>query len=175
MAARSGWLDPDALTTLKAAASRDFAHHSARMLSCLEMASWQWFSDAHRAVYRMTHGRIGSRLAGRPMLLLTTTGRKSGTLRTTPLSYLRDGDDCIVVASNNGGDRHPAWWLNLEAYPDAEITVGRGTWSVSARKASQSEKNRIWPRLVEYNPQYAGYQTKTSREIPVIILRRITP
>jgi len=136
------------------------------------MASWQWFGNTHRAIYRLTHGRLGANLAGRPMLLLTTTGRRSGEPRTTPLSYLRDGDDCIVVASNNGSDRHPAWWLNLEAHPEARITVGREAWSVEAIVADRDAYTRLWPRLLDYNPQYAGYKAKTERVIPVVILRR---
>jgi len=106
------------------------------------------------------------------MLLLTTTGRRSGEPRTTPLSYLRDDDDCIVVASNNGSDRQPAWWLNLEAQPKARITVGRETWTVYMLVADGEEYARLWPLLVDYNPQYAGYRAKTHRKIPVVILRR---
>jgi len=136
------------------------------------MASWQWFGNTHRAIYRMTGGRIGSSLLGRPMLLLTTTGRKSGQERTTPLSYLRDGDDCVVVASNNGSDRHPAWWLNLEANDAGSVEVGRDEWFVKASAADEVEYARLWPLLVDYNPQYAGYKSKTTRTIPVVILRR---
>ena len=106
------------------------------------------------------------------MLLLTTTGRKSGEPRTTPLSYLRDGDDCVIVASNNGADRHPAWWLNLEASLKAQIKVGREHWSVDALVAGANEYARLWPLLLDYNPQYAGYKAKTDRNIPVVILRR---
>ncbi len=107
------------------------------------MASWQWFGNAHRAIYRMTKGRIGASLAGRPMLLLTTTGRKSGEPRTTPLSYLRDGDDCVVVASNNGGDRHPAWWLNLDASSGARVEVGSEGWAVEAVRAEGEAYERL--------------------------------
>ncbi len=136
------------------------------------MASWQWFGNLHRAVYRVTNGRVGAQLVGRPMLLLTTTGRRSGEPRTTPLSYLRDGDDCIIVASNNGADRHPAWWLNLDASPKAQIKVGREGWEVEALVASGDEYERLWPMLLDYNPRYAGYKAKTDRNIPVVILRR---
>ena len=121
----------------------------------------------------MTNGRLGANLAGRPMLLLTTTGRKSGEPRTTPLCYLRDCDDCVIVASNNGSDRHPAWWLNLEAHPKAQITVGREAWAVDILVADGEEYARLWPLLLDYNPQYAGYKAKTRREIPVVILRRV--
>ncbi len=106
------------------------------------------------------------------MLLLTTTGRRSGTSRTTPLSYLRDGGDCIIVASNNGSDKHPAWWLNLKAKPEARITVGHEAWTVDALVADEQAYTRLWPLLLGYNPQYAGYKAKTEREIPVVILRR---
>jgi len=106
------------------------------------------------------------------MLLLTTTGRKSGEPRTTPLSYLRDGDDCIIVASNNGADRHPAWWRNLEASPKAQVKVGREGWDVEAQLASGDAHERLWPMLLDYNPQYATYKAKTDRNIPVVILRR---
>lgn len=137
------------------------------------MASWQWFGNAHRAIYRMTKGRIGASLAGRPMLLLTTTGRKSGEPRTTPLSYLRDGDDCVIVASNNGGDLHPAWWLNIAVNSEAKIEVGSEAWAVEAKRAEGDAYERLWPMLLAYNPQYKGYQAKTKREIPVVVLRRV--
>jgi len=115
----SGWIDREAQS----------GRRIVRWLTSLSMASWQWFGNLHRTIYRLTNGRVGARLAGRPMLLLTTTGRKSGEPRTTPLSYLRDGDDCIIVASNNGADRHPAWWLNLESSPKGQVKVGREGWT----------------------------------------------
>ena len=77
------------------------------------MASWQWFGKLHRACYRASGGILGGKLAGLPMLLLSTTGRSSGQLRTIPLPYFRDAERFIVVGSNNGGPRHPQWWLNL--------------------------------------------------------------
>jgi deazaflavin-dependent oxidoreductase (nitroreductase family) len=137
------------------------------------MASWQWFGRVHRGLYRATHGRIGARLAGLPMLLLTTTGRRSGDPRTTPLSFMPDGDDFVVVGSNNGGPRDPAWWLNLQQRPEAEIQVGRDRFAVRAERATGAERERLWPRLKEFNRAYRRYEAKTRREIPVVKLRKI--
>ena len=125
----------------------------------------------HRALYRLTAGALGGRLAGRPMLLLTTTGRKTGKSRTTPLQYLEDGENMVIVASNGGNPRHPAWWFNLESNPEAEAQVGKVTRRVRAETASEEERGRLWPLLVETTPAYAEYQKGTERTIPVVILR----
>ena len=134
------------------------------------MAGWQWFGKLHRASYRATGGIIGGKLAGLPMLLLSTTGRTSGQLRTSPLPYLRDAERFIIVGSNNGGPRHPHWWLNLLACPSAELQVMRDRISVEARLASESERERLWPLLVAFNPPFERYQKMTEREIPVVVL-----
>ena len=123
-------------------------------------------------MYEKTGGRIGANLAGRRMLLLTTTGRKSGKRRTTPLAWFSDGDEIVVVASNNGQDRHPAWWLNLEHNPNAAIRCGREQRRVRAELAIGDDRARLWPWLVEQNPPYAKYEKRTIRELPVVILRR---
>jgi len=136
------------------------------------MAGWQWFGRIHTAVYRATGGRMGGSLAGRPMLLLTTTGRRSAAPRTTPLAYMNDGKDWVVVASNNGAPNDPAWWLNLQASPEATVQEGADLWSVHAHRASPSEHERLWPRLIAHNPPWAGYQARTSREIAVVVLER---
>ena len=107
-----------------------------------------------------------------PVLLLTTTGRKSGKSRTNPLLYLEDGDDLVVVASKGGAPEHPAWFLNLEAKPDVEVQVKREKRPVQARRATPEERERYWPKLTEMWEQYDSYQQKTSREIPVVILER---
>ena len=134
------------------------------------MASWNWFGRVHRAVYRATGGKLGGNLAGRHMLLLTTRGRRSGELRTTPLSYMADGDDYVVVASNNGGPKDPAWWLNLTADPSAEVQVGSQVFTMRAHRAEGEERERLWPLLVDYNPPYATYAKRTERAIPVVVL-----
>ena len=139
------------------------------------MAHWQWFTKLHRAAYRATGGRIGSRLAGIDMLLLTSIGRTSGLERTIPLACFRTGDDWIVVASNNGQDRHPGWYLNLQKNPDARVRIGREERRVRAIVAEGEERARLWPWLRQENPMYAKYEQNTKREIPVVILRSAEP
>ena len=106
------------------------------------------------------------------MLLLEHVGRKSGRNRVSPLLYLADGDDLVIVASKGGSHTHPIWWLNLRDHPETTVDVGSEKRSVVARQASPEEKARLWPRLVEIYPPYADYQEKTSRDIPVAILER---
>ena len=104
------------------------------------------------------------------MLLLNTIGRKTGQPRTTPLLYLQDEDDLVIVASYGGAPSHPVWWLNLQAKPEAEVEVGRKKLRVVARQADAAERERLWPLLVAMFGEYAEYQKKTIREIPVVIL-----
>ena len=136
------------------------------------MSIWQLVGRVHGAIYRASGGRVGARLAGIPMLLLTTVGRRSGHRRTLPLAYLADGDDLVVVASNGGSDRHPAWWLNLQRNPEAEVQLAAERWRVNAQLATPEERARLWPELVRGNPAWGSYEKKTAREIPVVILRR---
>lgn len=130
----------------------------------------KWATNLHTTLFRATGGKFGGSLAGGPVLLLVTTGRKTGRRRTTPLLYLRDGEDYVIVASNGGAAQHPVWWLNLKANPEARIEVGGRTLSVRAEEASPEEKARLWPGLVKMYGGYEGYQRKTDREIPVILL-----
>ena len=125
----------------------------------------------HEFWYRMSGGVIGGRIMGAPCLILTTTGRKSGAKRTTPLMFLRDGQDVVIVASYGGSPKHPVWYLNLQANPDAEVLIGREHRRVRARTASDEERDRLWPQLVAMYKSYADYQTKTTRKIPVVILK----
>ncbi len=128
-------------------------------------------SALHLFWYRLTGGAIGGSLAGRPILLLTTTGRKTGQRRTTPLQYLEDGENMVLAASNGGNPRHPAWWLNLESNPGAEVRVGSDRKPVRAEKAEGEERERLWKLLVELYSGYEEYQKTTQREIPVVVLR----
>ena len=128
-------------------------------------------SRAHVALYRASRGRLGGRISrGAPVLLLTTTGRKSGKRRTTPLLYLEDGGRYVVIASVGGAPKHPAWYLNLLANPAATIEAGRRNLAVTASTASPEERTRLWPLAVQIYPGYDDYQAKTTREIPVVIL-----
>jgi len=124
----------------------------------------------HRWVYLKSGGRIGQRLIGKRMLLLETVGRKSGEPRTTPLLYVEDGDCFVVVASNMGDARFPAWWLNLQARPEAAARVGARRVPVSWRRADASEEERLWPKLEAAYSYYPDYRARAGREIPVVIL-----
>ncbi|GAA1037030.1 nitroreductase family deazaflavin-dependent oxidoreductase [Virgisporangium ochraceum] len=103
-------------------------------------------------------------------LLLTTRGRRTGTLRRTALMYARDGDRYVVVASNAGADRHPAWYLNLVADPRVTVRVGDRTFAATARTGGPEERQRLWDLMVATMPSYDGYREATSREIPVVVL-----
>jgi F420H(2)-dependent quinone reductase len=121
-------------------------------------------------VYRLSGGRIGGKVGGGPVLLLTTTGRKSGQPRTAPVLYLADGDRFVVINTNAGNAKVPAWSLNLRADSDAEVEVGRKRARVRAREAEGEERADLWRRHME---QYSGwdyYESKLDREITVFVL-----
>jgi deazaflavin-dependent oxidoreductase (nitroreductase family) len=107
------------------------------------------------------------------VLALTTIGRKSGRQRTIALGYLRDGEDFAVVASNSGLDRAPAWWLNLQVNPDAEVDAAGERVRVRAREATADEQERLWPRFLEQYSGFDGYRQLTTRKIPVVLLERL--
>lgn len=130
----------------------------------------KWATKLHAVVFRATGGKIGGRMLGSPVLLLVTTGRKTGRQRTTPLLYLRDGDRQVIVASNGGTAHHPVWWLNLQANAEATTeAVGRKN-RVRAREAEGEERAHLWEKAVRMYPPYKSYQEKTDREIPVVVL-----
>lgn len=127
----------------------------------------------HQWLYEVSDGRIGTNLGGRPMLLLRTVGRKTRQPRTAALLYVRDGDTWAVIASKGGAPQHPGWFHNLLAQPDVEIQVGRERIPVRARVAEGEQRARIWARADEVNQgQYTVYQSRTKRQIPVIVLER---
>ena len=127
--------------------------------------------QGHGLVYRATGGRVGHHIPGLPpMLLLDHVGAKSGRRRTTPLVYVADGDDVVVVASKGGHPRHPAWFHNLRANPDTTVQIGSERRSVHARVAGPNERGRLWSKAVEAYPGYRSYQERTDREIPLVIL-----
>jgi F420H(2)-dependent quinone reductase len=126
---------------------------------------------AHTALYRATRGLIGHRIPFvPPMLLLDHRGAKSGTERTTPLVYLEDGGRYVIVASKGGHAKHPAWYHNLKANPDTTIQVGSRKLEVRARVATDVERRDLWPRVVEIWSDYAVYQKRTDRKIPLVVL-----
>jgi deazaflavin-dependent oxidoreductase (nitroreductase family) len=127
--------------------------------------------DAHELVYLATGGLIGHRFPGfPPVLLLDHVGAKSGIRRTTPLAYIEDGDDVVLVASKGGHPRNPAWFHNLRANPDTTVQIGSERRAVHARVADPDERARLWPKAVAAYAGYRGYQERTQRQIPLVIL-----
>jgi deazaflavin-dependent oxidoreductase (nitroreductase family) len=148
----------------------------------LDLADRSWpllrrAMDGHTFVYRATGGVIGERIPGigGRMLLLDHVGAKSGAVRTSPLLYITDGDDYVIVASKGGYPKHPAWFHNLAANPETTIQVGRSRLAVRARVADEAERKRLWPRAVATYSGYADYQERTAREIPLVILEPRRP
>jgi deazaflavin-dependent oxidoreductase (nitroreductase family) len=125
----------------------------------------------HRWLYRGSDGKWGRTFLGSSILLLTTTGRKSGRSRTWPLTYLPEGARLIVIASNGGQPNHPAWYLNLRANPRVSVQLGDQTHVMIAQTTQGDERARLWSRVIEEYPAYENYQRKTDREIPVVMLR----
>ncbi|EHB49895.1 hypothetical protein MycrhDRAFT_5282 [Mycolicibacterium rhodesiae JS60] len=137
----------------------------------------RFLSRAHTLTYRISRGRLGANLrvgAGfrkpAPTLLLDHVGRKSGRRFTTPLVYMRDGADIVVVASAAGRDKNPQWYYNLLAHPATQITIGADRHSVTAHQADADERSRLWPHLVDTYTDFDSYQSWTDRKIPVIVL-----
>ena len=127
--------------------------------------------DLHVELYRRTRGLIGHRVPfAPPMLLLDHVGARSGTRRTSPLAYVRDGDSYVVIASKGGHPRNPGWFHNLRAHPDTTIQVGASKRAVRARVATPAERERLWPRAVAVWGPYESYQRRTERQIPLVIL-----
>ena len=130
-------------------------------------------NDFNRAVieeFRANDGKVGGPFAGAPVLLLTATGAKSGEQRTTPVMYLPDGERMVIFASFGGAPTNPAWYHNLVANPSASVEVGPETVEVDAVETSGEERDRLFRRQAELYPQFAEYEQKTTRQIPVIAL-----
>ncbi len=142
----------------------------------LRLADRSWpllrrLMGGHTTAYRLSHGLIGHRFPGAPpMLLLDHVGARSGQRRTSPLVYMRDGNDIVIVASKGGNPRHPAWFHNLMANPDTTVQVGSKVLPVHARVATPDEREWLWPEVVKVYGGYAGYQERTEREIPLVVL-----
>ena len=130
-------------------------------------------TGTHAAIYRASGGKVAGRMFNSPVLLLITTGRKTGKERTTPLLYVEDGENLVVVASVGGAPKHPDWYWNLKANPEARVQIQDRTLRVRAEKAEGEEKRRLWRRVVEMYPPYEDYQRRTEREIPVFVLRPV--
>ena len=135
----------------------------------------RWATRLHAWVYRRSGGRVLGRMGGQPVLLLQTTGRRSGRPRTTPVQYLADGHTFVVVASDGGAARPPAWYLNLRAHPDAWIDVGGRSVDVRAQEATGQERAELWQRLTAANRFLERAASKAGRELPLMALVPSTP
>jgi deazaflavin-dependent oxidoreductase (nitroreductase family) len=131
------------------------------------------FGQEHVRRYVETNGDVGHEWNGTTVLILTTTGRRSGRQLSTPLIYGRHGDDYLVVASRGGADRHPAWYLNLEATPTVQVQVRSDRFEARARTATREEKPELWRTMLARWPDYDRYQQRTRRQIPVVVLERV--
>lgn len=125
------------------------------------------FMRGHVNLYRMSGGKLGG---GKSFLILTTTGRKSGVERDTPLFFFQDGDQFVIIASNGGAAKHPTWWLNLKSNPQAKVQIGSQVIPVTARQADAEESKRLWAIIAENYKNFVGYQQRTTREIPIVLL-----
>jgi len=130
------------------------------------------FWKVHPWLYKLSGGVVGARVVGMPVLLLTTTGRKSGAPRERALTYVPEGSSFVVIASYLGEPRHPDWYLNLKARPEAHVLIGRESVRVRAREAQGAERERLWKQAVRMNADYDEYRSRTKRQIPVVILER---
>lgn len=137
-------------------------------------SEWQRQNDPVIAEFRATGGHVTGRFAGRPLLLLTTTGARSGQPRITPLNYSTDGDRLVVIASKGGSPTHPDWYRNLVAHPDVTIELGGETFQARATTAEEPERSQLFARQAAEMPFFAEYErTVTARQIPVVVFTRI--
>jgi deazaflavin-dependent oxidoreductase (nitroreductase family) len=145
-------------------------------MDAMSLADRSWpvlrrLMGAHTLIYRRTNGVIGHRFPGAPpVLLLDHVGAKTGITRTTPLVYVEDGPNVVLVASKGGHPNHPAWYHNLRANPDTTVQIGTEHRAVRAHVATPQERERLWPKALATYSGYGGYQQRTKREIPLVIL-----
>jgi F420H(2)-dependent quinone reductase len=130
----------------------------------------KWMSRINTFMYRRNKGSgLGGNFQGIPVALLTTKGRKTGEPRVSPLYFYRDGDTVVVAASKGGSDKHPMWYLNLKADPTVSVQIKDETLQLTARDATEDERNVYWPKLVAMYPTYEDYQSWTNRTIPLVV------
>ncbi|WP_431895755.1 nitroreductase family deazaflavin-dependent oxidoreductase [Nonomuraea sp. bgisy101] len=124
--------------------------------------------------FRANGGLVGGHFQGSSLVLLSTTGAKSGRRVTTPVMYVRDGDRVVIIASNAGADSHPAWYHNLLANPDVTVELGTETFAATSELIEGDERDRLYAEMVAIAPTFADYEAKTARRIPVVALNRAT-
>src|ERR1700728_411006 len=129
----------------------------------------KWMGKGNTWIYRLSSGRLGGTFQKAPVALLTTTGRKTGEPRVSPLLYLREGNRVLLVASRGGSDKHPLWYLNLKANPKVTVQIKDEVLQLQARDATEAEREEYWPKLVAMYPSFDDYKSWTDRVIPVVI------
>jgi len=130
------------------------------------------FWQLHLKIYLWSKGRIGNLIRGLPILVLTTKGKKTRLTRQHALMYIPYGKDFVVIASNLGDEKHPAWWINLKAERTASVQIADSHYVIHAREAEGEEREKLWNAIAEKNSDYEQYRTWTSRRIPVVVLER---
>jgi deazaflavin-dependent oxidoreductase (nitroreductase family) len=129
----------------------------------------KWMAKGNTWIYKVSNGKLGGRFQNAPVALLTTTGRKTGEPRVSPLLYLREGNRVILVASRGGSDKHPLWYLNLKANPKVSVQIKDEVLQLQARDATEAEREEYWPKLDAMYPSFGDYRSWTDRVIPVVI------
>lgn len=132
---------------------------------------FRFFMAVYVFLYRLTGGKFGSHVQGLPVLLLTTTGRRTGKKRITPLGYLEHDGSYVVTATNAGSDAHPAWFHNLTSHPQVALQIGGKQLTAIAEPADPTLRRQLWAEFVERAPGYGAYEKRTTREIPIVLLR----
>jgi deazaflavin-dependent oxidoreductase (nitroreductase family) len=134
------------------------------------MANWKTFTKVHNFLFKVSGGRLGARLGGLDMAIMHTIGRKSGQVRPAPAACYPYKDAVVVVASNNGGEKDPVWWLNLKAQPEIEVHLGKKVYTAVARELVGQEREVFWPEIERINPRQKTYAEMTERVLPVVYL-----
>ena len=143
--------------------------------SCVQ-CNYKWITKIHRTLYRVSGGRIGAKMGALPIVLMHTIGRKSGQVRSVPLAcYTFHPDGLLIHASNNGSDKPPIWWLNLQHTPKIDVQFGREKRQVHAEEVGDDVYEDIWQQMTERNKYIHAYRSQTSRKIPIILLKTIEP
>jgi len=135
---------------------------------------FRFFMAIYVFLYRLTGGKFGSQVQGLPVLLLSTIGRKTGKKRITPLGYLEHDGSYVITATNAGFDTHPAWFHNLKSHPQVALQIGNKQLTAIAELANPTLRQQLWAKFVERAPGYGAYEKRTTREIPIVVLRPVS-
>lgn len=135
------------------------------------MANWAWFTKVHKKIFNLSGGRLGSSMGGQRIVMMNTVGRKTRQIRQVPVACYKYKENVTIVASNNGLDKHPVWWLNLQATPNIKVQLGTQTIRVRARELEGDERAEAWQALIKTNPRQKKYQAGLdNRLLPVVYL-----